>query len=830
MPPPRGTSQKNIISFGAGEWSPDLDARADQQKYDSACRELTNMIVLPSGPAERRPGQQFIGIAKGKNRLIGYNFSVTTRFILELGDRYMRFWSNGVQVENPPGTPVEIVTPWLEAELFDIHFVQVNDIVYLTHPNHAPQKLTRITDVNWVIVDTPFNEPPFLDVNITATTLRSTVTALGANGQMIAAGPAIPFQAGHVGSFWKLTHPRSAGGVDISLAATNNSANLLVTGTWTFRTTGTWTGTVRVQEFNPVTGVFDDVRVFESNNDSNFDIEDIQPIEATFRISHTAVSGTGRAYLDVLDTTRSGIVKVTGFNSATSVNINVIKQLESTAITDVWNEGSWSDVRGFPRTNTIFEQRIIYGGTLAQPQTLYGSRTADYEDFTRGTLDDDAIVYTIASLEQNRIEWMSGQIKLLIGTAGAEWTFGGDVEKPVTPSNVTIFRQSTYGSKHLQGVMINDAILFVQRNGLRVRQMVESETSVTAKFVSPDLTILADHITEGEVIQSDYAQQPFSTLWIVNGIGEMIGMTYERDQAISGWHRQTSPGANGFIESMATIYGDTARGDEIWLSVKRTINGADVRYIERWNPFDWKLKEDAFYVDSGVTIVLPTHSSGNLTAGKSYRVIDNSGGMDMTAVGGPAAPKVFETFLATSTATPNYGTGSVRQVSDVFPQAVPHLRGEIVQALGDGAVFENMTVTADGTITLTNNDMVTKVHIGLQYDSVVKPMKLQADPRLGAYMGTVSRIRQIVVRVQDTLGFTYSTNVLEADNVTVKEEVVAFRATKNKFDESPPLRTGDLKVPVQSRHDFDGDLTLFQKQPLPFKVLAIIVKHEVTGN
>ena len=825
---PRGVSQKNIISGASGEWSEEMDARADQQGYDSAFRELTNMIVLPTGVLDRRIGTQIRGDVKfplKKTRLIGYNFSVTTRFVLEIGDFYMRFWSNGVQVASG-GNPVEIVTPWGENDLFEIHYRQINDIVYLTHPDHPQQKLSRITDTNWTILAVPFDEPAFLDLNISSTVLTPSVTT----GSGILTSSAALFDPDHVGAFWKLTHPRAAGSLNRSLSSSGATVTLLTEGTWNLRTTGTWTGTLRLQEFNAATGNFDNVRELTSKDDSNFDIEDDQLLERLFRLDYTRISGTGEAYFELQDTTRDGIIKVTGFNSPTSVNMTVVKNLESTNATDVWREGAWSTFQGFPRTLAIFEQRILYAGTKKRPQTVWGSRTADYEDFERGPNDDDAIEYTFASQEQNRIEWMSGQIKLLIGTAGGEWTLSGEGDKPVTPSNVIVLRQSTYGSKHLQAIMVNDAVLYTQRNGLRVRQMIESETSVTAKYISPDLTIRAEHITEGGIIQSGYAQQPFSIFWNVNGIGELIGMTYERDQQITGWHRTKSDGASGLIESFATIYGDTPRGDEMWFVIKRVINGVEKRFIERLNPVDWKEKEDAFYVDSGETIVLPTHSSGNLSANKFYRIIDNSGGMDMTAVGGPVAPEVFETFEATITATPDYGTGSVREVAGTFVNAIPHLAGEIVQALGDGGVFEEITVGATGTITLPDKEKVTKVHIGLQYDSIVQPMKLDADPQLGAFMAIEVRLRAVTLRFIESLGVTYSTNLKEDDNVTLQERRVPLRDTKDVQDESPPLRTEDVTFTVQSGHDFDGNLTIFQKQPLPMKIAAMIKKYQVTGR
>ncbi len=827
MPPVRGISQKNIVSFNSGEWSPLLDSRVDQKRYDSASRILTNFKISPYGPIDRRPGLQFIELTKfpnKKSRLIGYQFSVTTSFILELGDKYMRFYSNGVRVETSPGVAFEIVTPWLEAEIFQVQFVQINDLVYLAHPNRHPQKLQRITDTNWSIQDVPFQETAFMDINITTTTLTSSVTT--GSGVLTSSAPV--FDVGHVGGFWKLTHPRASSSLTLSLAVTGTSGSLATEGIWNLRTTGTWEGTLRLKEFNTATGVFDNVRELTSKNDSNFDIEDDQPIERLFRLDYTSISGSGEAYLELTNTTSSGIVRVDSFNSPTSVNITVIDNLESTAVTDLWREGAWNTFRGFPRAVTIFEQRITYAGTQAQPQTIWASKIADYEDFELGTNDDDSFQYTIASTEQNIIQWLQGQSKLLIGTAGSEWTMGGDGGKPVTPSNVGIFRQSTYGSKHIQAVMVNDVVLYVQRNGRKVREMVESETSVVEKYIANDLTILSEHITEGEIIQADYSQQPDSVYHAINGEGDLLPMTYERDQEVVGWGRYQTPGAGGKFESVAIVYGDT--GDEIWVSVKRTIGGTDIRYIERMNPFDWQIKEDAFYVDSGITVVLPTHSSGDLTAGKSYRVIDNSGGMDLTAVGGPAAPTVFQTFDATITATPNYGTGSVREVSNTFTGLL-HLAGETVNALGDGAVFQNLTVSATGTISLPKGDKVTKIHMGLKYESVVKPMRLEADARIGSFLETEVKLRKIIIRVVDSLGVTYSTNVEDpADNTKFEEIQFPFRDTRDLMDESPPLFTGSKTIPVQSRHTFDPELVIKQTQPLPMTLLSLIQKYEVTGQ
>ena len=567
MPAPRGTSQKSVVSFNAGEWSPFLDARVDSKKYDSACRELTNCTILPYGGVERRGGMKYIATTKDngtrKSRLIGYDFSTTTSYVFELGQGYMRFFSNGAPVINTTiddvltGTP-----PWLEAELFEVQFVQVNDIMYFTHPNHPVQKLSRTSANTFTLEEVVFDEPAFLDVNITNTTITPSVTT--GSGTLTAS--ANTFTSDHVGSYWKITHPRQATQTSIALTGSGTSSTLNVIDTWNFRTTGSWSGTVQVQELNTSTGSWENVVEYTSNDgDRNVDFEDDQLVEAQFRINYTLAGSpesatTPQAYLEVLNTERSGIVKITGYNSPTSVNMTVIDTLENTNATDNWNEGAWSAEQGYPRSVAIFEQRICYGGTKNRPQTVWGSKTDDFEDFEIGTTDSDAFSYTLASNEQNSIQWMSGQQKLLIGTIGAEWTMGGDAEKPLTPSNVAVFRQSTYGSDFIQGFMVSDTVLYVQRNGRKVRELVESETSVTAKYVSPDMTIFAEHITDGGIIQADFTQQPNNIYWAVTGEGKLIGMTYERDQDVIGWFKHET---NGTIESVATIYGGL--NDEIWV-------------------------------------------------------------------------------------------------------------------------------------------------------------------------------------------------------------------------------------------------------------------------
>src|SRR4029077_16480006 len=108
---------KLTLNFNAGELSPFLISRTDVGKYESGCQLLENFIILPYGGVIRRPGTQYLGMTKfadSQCRLIGFNFSVTTNFILEFGDKYIRFWTNGVQVWKPAAS----VSAWVTAHAY----------------------------------------------------------------------------------------------------------------------------------------------------------------------------------------------------------------------------------------------------------------------------------------------------------------------------------------------------------------------------------------------------------------------------------------------------------------------------------------------------------------------------------------------------------------------------------------------------------------------------------------------------------------------------------------------------------------------------------------
>ena len=107
----------------------------------------------------------------------------------------------------------------------------------------------------------------------------------------------------------------------------------------------------------------------------------------------------------------SGIVKITGYTSGTVVTGVITQELGSVVASPVnaWSlhAPAWSASLGYPRTGTLYEQRLVVAGSPAFPQTIWGSATAAYLDFTMGVNDDDAFSFTVASDQVNPIQYRS---------------------------------------------------------------------------------------------------------------------------------------------------------------------------------------------------------------------------------------------------------------------------------------------------------------------------------------------------------------------------------------------------------------------------------------
>ena len=728
-----------LTNFTAGELSPRLDGRNDLAKYSAGCATVENMVIYPHGAAARRPGTQYVASVKtpaAKTRLIPFEFSTEQTYILEFGNTYIRFYRNNGQIESS-GSPYEISTPYLTAELFDIKFAQSADVMYITHPNHQTRKLSRTGHTAWTLAAVEFTNGPYLDTNTTATTLTTSAHTVG---------------------------------------------------------------TGRTLTASAVTGI---------NSDSGFLATDV-----------------GRQIRF-----RDGYGIITAFTSTTVVTIEILIDMGSTSASTDWSLGSFSTTTGFPSCVSFFEQRLVFAASINNPQTVYFSKSGDYENMDAnigGTVaDDDAIIYTIASNQVNAIRFLTSARTLIIGTAGGEFVVsGGGDNNAVTPTNIMIKKQSNHGAANVDAISVGNATLFLQRAKRKIRELAYNFD--VDGYIAPDLTILAEHITEGNVVEMAYQEEPLAIIWCVRGDGQLIALTYQREQEVVAWHRHIIGGEFGtgdaVVESVAVIPTDDSEY-ELYMIVKRTINSATTRYVEYLHTFNFDQTDNTSfnYLDSQLSLsksqttltadinatatTVPVASVSGLSASGKIKIggeiISYAGISSLNLTGCTRGQNI-------TTATSHLSGAVTKEVVNIIA-GLNHLEGQTVSILVDGATHPTKVV-ASNQITLDR--FGTDVKIGLQYTSILKTMRIDAGSQDGTSQGKTKRIYEVTARLFETVGVEVGPDL---DNM----ERVPFRTSADPMDQGIPPFTGDKEVEFRGNYDTDGFMMVRQTQPLPLTLLSL---------
>ena len=410
------------------------------------------------------------------------------------------------------------------------------------------------------------------------------------------------WNANHVGALWQITHTVAASEVASSFTGNASSSEQTVQlgRGYDYNLDGVWTGTALLQRSYNDGSSWKDVYSFTklSTNQPGLSYADNETVDdAIYRVTMTNFGGTSCSYsFTALSFDLHGVVAITSYNSATEVLGTVEYELGGITAVDTWAEGAWSDDEGYPSAITFFEERQVYAATTNSAQTIWMSQTDDWDNFLLGTGATDAITLTIAADQVNSIRWMLPQTALLVGTVGGEWKIGTtNTDEPFSTGNKEAKKQSNYGSANIQALSVGNLIIYVQRQSQKIRKLTYSFE--LDNWIAPDLTLLSEHITGDGVTALAFQKNPYSILWMVREDGALLSLTLEESQEVIGWTRH---GFDGVVESVAVIPGDNE--DEVWISVKRTINDILVRYVEQIQSFDWgDDQEDCFFVDSGLT-------------------------------------------------------------------------------------------------------------------------------------------------------------------------------------------------------------------------------------
>jgi len=748
---PRVTS--NLTNFTAGEISPQLYGRVDIQKYPTGCRTLENFLVRVHGGVQRRPGTYYVAATKHagkKARLIPFEYSTTQAYILEVGDQYMRFYKEYGQITSgSPAAPYEIATPWLEADLPKIMYAQDEDTLYLACAGYAPRVLTRNSHTSWTLAEHAFTEPPYLEENTDPDWALAPSIPVAGVQTLITNKPL--FTAQHVGAAFRLQY-----------------------GTTT--TKWGWCIFDTYDPFNPNAGV---VTVKSEFGNNYVDIEGMtsaNPCVVTVT-GHGLRTGDYVFFDGITQATWNGMnwqfYKITKIDADTfsldgkntigwAAYVPGTDPGKVTSATRRWREGAFSTYRGWPDSVVFHEQRLIY----FKDASMYASKTGNPNDFgsafTGTPLATDGFSYKLAAEKSNIIRWAASRNNLLLGATDGVWRMGAQTSTdPVTPTNAKLSQQSRQGSALLRAHSVGHSILFVERLGLPTNtgeKVIEiSYKWETDAYHGKDLTLLSEHIGAGGILDWDFQRSPFPILWCVRNDGTLLGMTYDKEQDVIGWHRHPM---DGEVEAVCCIPGDDQ--DDLWMIVNRTVNGAVVRYVEYLTPMKYGTSvEDAFFVDCGLT----------------YR------GAAATTLSG-----------------------------------LTHLIGKTVAVLANGTVHPPVVVDLAGQIALEYP--ATVAHVGLPFTSTLETVDLEGGGAEGPAQGKKRAVSKVLCRFYET-GSGIEIGRAADNDTAEQLDVLDFRTASSLMGSPEPLFDGIHPVMFPRAWQREARIKVRMSNPLPASILVM---------
>jgi len=846
-------------NFTAGELSPRLEGRTDVSKYFNGCKKLQNFLIHPHGGASRRPGTQYVNSVKTSanfTRLIPFEFNVEQAYILEFGNTYFRIHKDGGTVING-GNPVEVTTPYLTAQVADIKFTQSADVMYLTHPLHPVQKITRTSHTAWTISEVAFLRGPMQDPNITTTTL--TANGRSGTGKTITAS-ADTFVSTDVGRLLKL-HDGFA-----KITAFTNATT--VTATVQENAEGRSelmpsyaAATIAFYEGDPGgTGLEHNDRITDTTGSF---------ITQGFKVGQkVTITGAGTSGNNI---TSGLIVQVSADTILFSPSVDFANEAASNTVTlngdltadDNFSLGAFSTTTGHPAAVTFYEQRLVFGNTNSQPQTLFFSVGGSFEDFADGIDADDALTYTIGSNQVNVIRYLASGRVLIVGTSGGEFAVSASGSSvPLSPLNAQIKRQANYGSANIQPIQVGNVTMFVQRASRKIRELVYNFD--TDSYQAPDLTVLAEHITETGITDVAFQQEPDNIVWCVLTNGNLVGMTYRREEEVVGWHEHIVGGRFGECTVTVSDYANIVAGTTLTFTKS---DGTTVTFTS----------EAVGAANPTITNGFRPNTNNNTTADKIFAAINAHA--DFTVANPSAAIVIIKETLHSSTGflscvssdtarltTANESKAIVESIAvvpgdlnedslymvvkrtvngstvryieyfgafdfgsnieDAFfvdsgltysgsaatsISGLGHLEGQTVSILANGATHPDKVVTS-GAVALDRS--VTKAHIGLAYNSILQTMRVDAGGSEGTAQGKIKRIHDITLRLFNTAGISVGSSETEIDRIP-------FRSSSDVMGSALPMFTGDKEVEFRGGFDNDGFIVIKQNQPLPATILAI---------
>lgn len=734
-------------------------------------------IVIARGPVTLR-----IGSTSGDDDLLGETTLFTGTHSLSIvpaGDFYIRFFSTQIPVVWVASCTIEaagavvVPTPWTLADLNSVRYDQSADVLFVACKGFQQRRIerrgARPGGRGWSVVLYQAPDGPFMVQNVTPTTLQPS----GISGN-IAVTSSIPlFKKTHIGGLFSITSIGQT--VSVAASAANTfSDSIRVTGLSAQRSiaiviTGTFSATVVLQS-SADNATWGDVsgKNWATPTSTTFnDGLDNQIIFYRIGVEGTFVSGTANATLTFSQGSIRGVVRVTDFTTSTSVGAEVLVSLGGTTASSVWEEGKWSDLRGWPTSVGLHEGRMWWAGQNG----VQGSVSDAFNSFDETFLGDAGpIDRTVGSGPVDVINWILSLKGMLVGAQGAEYSVrSSSLDEPLTPTNFNLKASSTQGSGVTAAVKVDQMGYFVDRTGCKLYELQFDIR--TYDYTSADMMELAPEIGLPGIVRIDVQRKPDTRVHCVRSDGTVIVCVMNEEEQVRAWVLVQT---EGFVEDVViqpAINGNL--DDQVYYIVNRTINGQTVRYREKW-------------------------------------------AQEINCRGDQSLCLLADSFVT-------YSGAATTQIS------APHLIGQSVVVWADGADVgtddtattwvQRYTVDNSGTVTLPN--AYSNIVVGLPYTAQFQSAKLGVQGPSGSMLNQQKKINHIGLILADIhrCGLRYGPSFDYLDDMPLVEDgTLLSQEVYADYDQNliefPGTWTTDMRV------------CLLAQAPRPATVMAVTIDEE----
>ena len=745
-----------LTNFQFGEISPSLISRTDTRVYNNSAQKIENFFLRAEGGVIKRAGlsklfefDTSIDTSKvQQHRLLPFIFSDDERYIISLEHQKIRVFqiatNNTVSLATTVTQDANNATlPFTHDNIHEVTYAQSGDVMFIAHQTFMVRKLTRTGLTSFQVETKTFDTQsagakiyqPYFQFQDLGTTLDP--SASSGNGITLTTST----------DYWDTTGSQTNGNylnskhVGVTIKYHDQEIEITSVQSAT-QATGNALATLKkrltVDSFRTDNGVATVTVTLANHGFSAGDAVVISSANSVGGIASNNLNGS-RTVAEVIDD--NIFTFNAGANATDSAAGGGTPFLETHAPATNWSEQSYSALRGFPGAVTFHQNRLWYGGTIAQPDGLWASKSNEFFNFDIGTgADNDSIDITAAIGEVNTIKHLVSNRDLQCFTSTDEFIIPAFVEKPTTPTNATIKRQTPFGSSFVKPYVFDGATVYVQGSGKIIREMLFDDGQQA--YTGQPISSLASHLINTPIQASTLAggiDRAESYYFLVDADGTLGVFNSNRGEQRYGWTQFTSQGS---FHSICTV--DT----RVYAVVKFDRGGGTNKYIlcEFDNTFNTDMAKTysgsngVFNVSSDFTngavldVVSGTHYLGQFTvAGGNIDVssVDNSLSsaeigfkFDVTLTTNPidtvgqsgaitgeprSLNKVIVDLNATLSVSVNTKDLIIRQVTDDLSQARTPVTGKREFRLLGYSKDPQVTISQSAPLALQVNSLIAEV-------------------------------------------------------------------------------------------------------------------------